>query len=433
MSPLSSAEQRVRTVLDQIQQFNPHDSIYLAVARDALASARASDARHAAGAPLSELDGWIVSVKDNIDAAGLPTTAGLGFRRGEIADEDAFAVARLRAAGAIILGKTNMHPAAFGATNRNADFGHCINPLHAGCVPGGSSGGAAASVAAGWADLALGTDTLGSVRIPASYCGVYGVKPSFGLISTRGSVPLCRRLDHVGLMAPTVSALRKGLAIAAAFDGANPDSRQVAYSPVPVGPLKLRAPAMLCGINIEGPVWDAFQRAVKQIESAGIMIERFQAQAQALTPLRHAGLALCEAEMRLTYDEFWRKDQTLFPADVAAGLRWIEKKSARDLAEAALALSAGILLWREWMADADVLLLPTTAHRPFAIESEAPVQQADLTLLANLAGAPALSLPIPERDGPAFTGLQLCANPGGDLMVLDFALTVDHYLNGGVQ
>ena len=134
------------------------------------------------GGGTSPLAGATFAVKDNIDVAGSPTRSGLAALDAAPAARDATAVARLRAAGLVCLGKLNMHPVALGATNHNPDFGHCYNPLRAGYTPGGSSGGSGAAVAAGLCGIALGTDTMGSVRIPAAFCGLVGMKGTAGRI-----------------------------------------------------------------------------------------------------------------------------------------------------------------------------------------------------------------------------------------------------------
>jgi aspartyl-tRNA(Asn)/glutamyl-tRNA(Gln) amidotransferase subunit A len=149
--------------------------------------------------------GLRLAVKDNIDVAGMPAAGGMAPYRGRIAQRDAPCVARLKAAGYTIVGKTLMDEAAFGALGDNPWFGRCHNPHRHGYTCGGSSAGSAAAVAAGLADVALGTDTLGSVRIPASYCGVVGYLPGPGVIDGTGVMPLMPEYDRVGVLAPTVA------------------------------------------------------------------------------------------------------------------------------------------------------------------------------------------------------------------------------------
>ena len=397
-------------------------AVYLALdeAR-AQAAAQASDARHAAGAPLSVLDGIILAVKDNIDVAGMPTTAGLGFRRGRTAAQDAFVVARLRAAGAIVLGKVNMHAAAFGATNRNADFGDCGNPAHPGRVAGGSSGGSAAAVAAGWAQLALGTDTMGSVRIPASYCGIAGIKPSAGLVSCGGVVPLCTRLDHVGLLAGGAQDLAAALPLAAGFDAADPASRVFGAFPSAPPPARVRAPRDAMATIVEPGIWDRFEAALEVVHGLGCTVERFDAPAFDLGSLRRAGLLLTGAEMLVTYDTEWRTRREVLPAEMVATMAWAEGKSARDMARALASLAEGITLLRRLQGDAPCLLLPSAAQVPFAVEAPAPANQADFTVLANIGGAPAVSVPMPCALDEHAAGLQIVAASGEDMLALALA------------
>jgi aspartyl-tRNA(Asn)/glutamyl-tRNA(Gln) amidotransferase subunit A len=414
-----SAVARVEGVLADIAARNDELSIYIHVdAAGALAAARASDARRAAARSLSAIDGLTLAVKDNIDVAGLPTTAGLGFRLGHIAAQDAFVVARLRAAGAVVIGKANMHPAAFGATNRNADFGDCANPAHPGLVPGGSSGGSAAAVAAGWADFALGTDTMGSVRIPASYCGIAGIKPSAGAISGGGVVPLCARLDHVGLLARDVGLLAQALPLAAGFDPADPYAREYPLWKVRPLPRTLRVPRAPFGTAIEPAVWTRFEAALALIAPLGCMIERFDAPPCDFSTIRRAGLLLSEAEMLVTFEAQWRAGQAAFPPDMAAAMAWAESKGARDMARALVIMETGTPLFRQLLGDADCLLLPTAPQLPFAFAATPPANQADLTVLGNVAGAPGLSVPLPCGAEELSCGLQVLARPGDDMVVL---------------
>lgn len=414
-----SAVARVTAVLAEIAARNRDWSIYIHVdAEGALAAAQASDTRRAAGQLLSPVDGLTLAVKDNLDVAGMPTTAGLGFRRGQVAAADAFAVARLRAAGAVIIGKANMHPAAFGATNRNADFGDCVNPTHPGLVPGGSSGGSAAAVAAGWADFALGSDTMGSVRLPASYCGVAGIKPSQGAISCAGSVPLCARLDHVGLLARDIGLLAQALPLAAGFDRADPYAHAFADWSPRAAPSRLRAPRAPLGTTIAPAVWARFEAALATLAARGIAVDRFDAPACDFGAIRRAGLLLSEAEMLVTFEGQWRAGRAGFPDDMAAAMAWVEGKSARDAARALVMLQTGTPLFHQLIGDAEGLLLPTAPQLPFGRDTAPPANQADLTVLGNVAGAPGLSLPMPCAPGELACGLQVLARPGHDMAVL---------------
>ena len=167
----------------------------------ALAEARAAEQRAQRGERRGALDGIPIAVKDLYDTAGVVTAAGTGAYRERVPAEDATAVRRLREAGAIILGKTNTHELAMGGTTNNVHFGATRNPWHTARVPGGSSGGSGAALASGQALGALGTDTGGSIRIPAAFCGITGHKPSYGLVGRGGIVPLSLTLDHAGPMA----------------------------------------------------------------------------------------------------------------------------------------------------------------------------------------------------------------------------------------
>ena len=176
-------------------------------AEGARAAALASEHRWRAERPLSALDGVPVAVKDNIAVAGLPLTAGMEHRRGLFASADAEVVARLRAAGAVIIGMTNMHEAALGSTTDNRFYGRTDNPAAPGHTPGGSSGGTAAAVTAGFVPLGIGTDTLGSVRLPAAYCGVAALKPTPGLLPKAGLIDLSWSLDTIGPIAASIDDL----------------------------------------------------------------------------------------------------------------------------------------------------------------------------------------------------------------------------------
>ena len=177
------------------------NSYVLVTTESARREAQASTARASSGQRLGPLDGIPMAVKDLYDTAGAVTTGGTGAYRERVPEEDSTAVAKLRAAGAVIVGKTNTHELAFGGTTNNIHYGATHNPWNLRRVPGGSSGGSGSALAAKQAIGALGTDTGGSIRIPATFCGITGHKPTYGLVSRAGVVPMSHTLDHAGPMA----------------------------------------------------------------------------------------------------------------------------------------------------------------------------------------------------------------------------------------
>jgi aspartyl-tRNA(Asn)/glutamyl-tRNA(Gln) amidotransferase subunit A len=199
------AERLTEDALEIISTLNPRLNAFITITADeALATARACDKDIAAGRHRGPLHGIPLSIKDLIDMAGHPTTAASKLREGHMAHDDAPAVKHVRAAGAVIVGKTNLHEFAFGTTSEDSHWGPARNPLDDTRSPGGSSGGSAIAVQTGMSMASLGTDTGGSIRIPAAACGIVGLKPGPAEISADGVVPLSRQLDHVGPLTRSV-------------------------------------------------------------------------------------------------------------------------------------------------------------------------------------------------------------------------------------
>ncbi len=244
----------------------------------ALDEARAAEARALAGRRLGQLDGIPIAVKDLYDTAGVVTAAGTGAYRERVPAEDATAVRRLREGGAVILGKTSTHELAMGGTTNNVHFGATHNPWRLDRVPGGSSGGSGAALAGGQALGALGTDTGGSIRIPAAFCGITGHKPTYGLVGRGGVVPLSLTLDHAGPMARSAedcAILLSALAgpDARDLDSANaPDADYTAGLSASVRGLRLAViPSLLEGCA--PAVVENFEASVGVLRSLGIEID----------------------------------------------------------------------------------------------------------------------------------------------------------------
>lgn len=209
----------INDVLDRIQDLNGRLNAYVYVnPEEVRKSAQKAEYEIVHGRYRGPLHGIPIALKDNILTTGIPTTAGSKILKDFIPTEDASVVHRLRSAGAILIGKTNLSEFAYGATTNNVHFGRTLNPWDTQRTPGGSSGGSAAAVAACMAFASLGTDTGGSIRIPSALCGVVGLKPTFGRVSRYGVVPLAASFDHVGPIARRVADIAIILRIIAGYD-----------------------------------------------------------------------------------------------------------------------------------------------------------------------------------------------------------------------
>ena len=243
-----SAVELTRACLARIARLNPRLNAFITVTADrALKEAKAADTDIAQKRWRGGLHGIPIALKDLIDTAGVKTTAGSAIFADRVPREDAEVVRRLRAAGAVILGKLNMHEFAYGDSSAQSHYGPVRNPWDLERVPGGSSGGSAAAVAAGLCYAALGSDTGGSIRQPAAYCGIVGLKPTYGLVSTRGVVPLSWSLDHIGPMCRGVAGAALTLQPIAGYDPLDTNSLP-ASPPDYMAAVRGRTPALRFGI-----------------------------------------------------------------------------------------------------------------------------------------------------------------------------------------
>ncbi len=262
-SAVEMTEACLRAIEEQDGALN---AFILVMAEEARRRAREADAELAAGQDRGPLHGVPISLKDLFDVRGVPTTAASDVRRDDVAAHDAPVVVQLRQAGAVVIGKTNLHEFAFGTTNEDSAFGPVRHPVDPTRSPGGSSGGSAVSVAAGMALATLGTDTGGSIRIPAAACGLVGLKPTAGETSTDGVVPLSQTLDHVGPLALTVT---DAWLLHQALTG-RATARPLLASPI--AGLRLAVPNRYFGDLLEPDVRAAFDRSVAALERGGARI-----------------------------------------------------------------------------------------------------------------------------------------------------------------
>lgn len=412
--------------LTRIAEVGPRLNLFLDLDETgARQAARASGERHARSAPLGPLDGVALAVKGNVALAGLAHSAGIPGRHDRIAEADASVVARLRAAGAVVLGTLNLHEAALGATTDNPYYGRTGNPHDAARTPGGSSGGSGAAVAAFACCGALGTDTMGSVRLPAAYCGTVGLKPSRGLVSTRGVLPLSWRLDHVGPLTRSVGDAALLLEAMAGPDPADPLSRR----PPPdrrwppefgrsLAGLRLARLANFDGVDCEPAVRAAFARACEVFRGLGTEIVEVELPGYEPTAARRAGLLVAEADGAAEFEDLLDRPG-YFSEATHALLSYGRRAPAPRLARAERLLAELAGKAARVFETVDAVISPTAPQAAFRFGEPVPVNQADLTALANFADWPALSLPMGRDANRMPLGLQVMTATWAEALALE--------------
>jgi aspartyl-tRNA(Asn)/glutamyl-tRNA(Gln) amidotransferase subunit A len=394
----------VEACLARIAALNPAIHAFLTVdAAGGRAAAAESAERWRRGAALSAVDGMPIGVKANIAVAGMPFHAGIGAYRDRIATRDADCVARLRAGGAVLLGVLNMDEAALGASTDNPVFGRTQNPRRPGHSAGGSSGGAGAAVAAGFCEAALGTDTLGSVRIPASYCGVVGCKPAFGEISLDGVVPLAAAFDTVGVLAADVGVAARVLAvIGVAGEGVSRGT---------VGVLSMPDVAVAPSVSA------ALRMVAARVGAAEVTLPALDPRA-----LRRAAFLVMALGAAAEHGAAMAADPAGFSERLRGVMAWALAQDSRTVAAAkALVRESGAAI-RERFAPFDAVLMPTTPSPAFAFADGPGRDQADFTVLANISGLAAVAFPAGVDAGGLPVSVQACARRGKTSLVVPAGL-----------
>jgi len=381
------------------------------------------------------LKGVPISVKDLIHVKGYPTTAGSKILRDYMPDYTAEIVEILLKLGATVIGKTNLHEFAFGVTNKNPHYGNCINPHRRDRISGGSSGGSAVAVATGMSALALGTDTAGSIRIPASYCGVTGFKPSYRLLSRNGVLPLSWSLDHVGYLGKSV----RDIAFITGLTTQPPLFRDFrrSFRPYDLRRLRIGIPRNHFLEHVEEDVMHNFERTIGLLDRNGADVKDITfPDYEKFRDCRHI---IVHAEAAAFHLKMMRESLGDYGEDVRRRLLEGMSIPASSYITALRARGPLLAKFRRIFREVDVLAMPTTVITAPKIDAESvevagvefDVRTASLrnTEVFNVVGAPAISMPNGYSREGLPTSLQLVADINADWTLLSIAAGVEDLLS----
>ena len=430
-SPVAITEE----TLHRIERLNPRINCYITVLRDsALSEAERSEKRFKEGTSLGSLDGVPVAVKDLFYIQGVKCTAGSKILANNIAPYDSSAVRRLKAAGAVLIGTTNLHEFAAGVTNVNPHYGPVRNPWDETRVSGGSSGGSAAAVASGMAVGAIGTDTAGSVRIPASLCGVLGLKPTYGRISRLGVVPLASSFDTVGTLTSCAwdsAALLQVLAGHSVEDLTTSATEVPDYTSgmgTPFEGARVGIPKLYFHGSNDSSVEEVFDRFIGKAESLGCKVK--EADFDGIQEVYDSWLSIKMAEATAFHLKWLESSPGLYGDDVRKSLELGRRITAVEYVNAQNSRPLLMERFASSMKDYDVMATPTTSILAPTIGQtsvEIDGKRVDvytalnrLTLPFNYVGFPALTIPAGLAAGLP-VGVQLVARPFEEAGLLRFA------------
>ena len=386
----------------RIAQFNPQLNAFVDETGDAQGSGLA----------------W--AAKSNIAVSGLPLTAGCAAYRDRIAETDATVVTRIRKSGGTLLGTVNMHEGALGATTDNEAYGQTQNPWLPGTTPGGSSGGSGAAVAAGLCDIALGTDTMGSVRIPAAYCGVQGHKPSRGLVPVDGVIPLSTTLDHVGPLARDTDTLWQAMHVLAGW------SQTTALQPAVLSGLRVGIWNGDGQVDLTPSVALSIGQVGNLLHDAGAAVTPVAPPEYAYSKSRRAGLLVSEIEgakehgVTATGARPGGLSDTFFSL-----LQWGTQQPTEKIEAAYSHIDQVYRSAARVWDNVDFIIAPTAPQAAFSFANEVPANQADFTAWADFARLPATAIFAGLGEQGLPLSLQVIGPEGSDRETLRVAAALE--------
>jgi aspartyl-tRNA(Asn)/glutamyl-tRNA(Gln) amidotransferase subunit A len=431
-----------RDCLERIEKLNPKLNAFITVTPEsARQEARTAEAEIARGEWRGPLHGVPISLKDLIDTAGVRTTAASALHKDRVPNQDAEVVRRLRQAGAVILGKNNLHEFAYGGSSLVSFFGDTHNPHNPALIAGGSSGGSAAAVTAGLCYAAIGSDTAGSIRLPAALCGCVGLKPTYGRISARGVIPLSWSLDHVGPIARSVSDAAIVLQAIAGYDALDIASANVPVEDYVSG-LPNETKRLRVGIPREYFFDDLNEEISAAVENAIATIRTLVAEVREVRLSDSkidipADRVVQLAESHAYHAENIARTPELYQPETLRRIRLGENISAAEYMVRRRELDEARRQAHEIFADIDVLITPTSPIPAPAIadlkKDPEALRPAELELLRNTRpfnvwGLPTISIPCGVTKAGLPIGLQIAAPPWREDLALKLAYAYENLI-----
>ncbi|HEY8520126.1 MAG TPA: amidase [Gammaproteobacteria bacterium] len=417
----TSPTELTRACLDRIARYDPMLNAFITVAAErALATARDMEAELARGRRRGPLHGIPIALKDNIDTAGLRTTGASALFEERVPTEDAEVARRLAEAGAVLLGKLNLHEFAYGGSSTVTHFGTMHNPWALDRATGGSSGGPGAAVAADLCYAALGTDTAGSVRIPAAYCGIVGLKPTYGLVSMRGVLTLSWTLDHVGPMCKTVEDAALVLNAIAGYDPADPTTVD---RPVPDYTQALRLDTRRLRVGVpRAPFWEDLDPDVEAAvgEALRVVADLTAGTVDvSLPPVEVTGARLWGPEAYAYHLPWITSSPEKYQPSTRASLTRYADAPALDYVQARREVDLARRRIVALFSEVDLLVTPTMRQPPPPLTE--PAGGGNNAAVFDLFGVPAISLPCGFTRAGLPIGVQIVGGPFAESTVLALA------------
>jgi len=418
----------VEASLQRIKIYNPKLNAFITVMRDsALRQAKQLEAEQRAGKIRSPLHGIPIALKDNIDTAGVRTTAASAVFDERVPAEDAEVVRRLKNAGAILIGKTNLHEFAFGGSSATSYFGPVRNPWALDRSPGGSSGGSAAAVSADLCFGALGTDTGGSIRTPASYCSTVGLKPTYGLVPIRGIIPLIVSLDHCGPIARTVEDAAIMLNALAGYDRLDFSSVEHAREDYVAG-MKQPVAGLRIGVP-RAPFFDLLDDDVARLVDDAIGVLGKMTKSVADVTLPPTGNISLTAETFAYHEEFFKQQATRYQIPERRMLQNAANDKAADYIRSRWKLEQIRRTIDDAFTNFDLVALPTRRHTPGTVNAALESEESDSprnpspenTTPFDIYGIPAITIPCGFNRAGLPVGLMIAGPRFSESRVLALA------------